>query len=182
MQSCSIPRTALRKARGLTLVEGLVCLSILAALTALAAPGFRDALLKQRVAAAHSSLGATLQWTRWEALRSNANVSLTRRTDCTTTLRSADDWHCGWDVVAATPDGPQLLQRFDLPDHLRLVHAGGGANLPFSRLGQPLQVAHKFVLGLPADTPLGVAPNRYAITLCMNRTGRVRAIEGSTSC
>lgn len=168
---------------GLTLIESLVCVAIVAVLAGLAAPGMRDAVQLQRIASARAELNAALQWTRWEALRRNATVSLARRTDCDIALRSVDDWHCGWEVVARAADQPpEVLQRFDLPPGVHLAHAGGGAALLFSRTGHPAQVAHKFVLGLPAATALGVASTPHAITLCMNRTGRVRTVEGRTTC
>ncbi|MFT3717931.1 GspH/FimT family pseudopilin [Pseudorhodoferax sp.] len=176
-------RIARRTARGITMVEALVCLAILAVLAGLAAPSFHHALQKQRIAAVRTELTTALQWVRWEALRRNATVSLARREDCGLLLRSADEWHCGWDIVATGPEHErEVLQRFELHHGLHLVHPGGGATLAYARSGQPAQVAHKFVVGLPADTSLGVATTSHAITLCMNRTGRVRTIEGQTSC
>lgn len=174
---------ARRRLLGLTLVESLVCVAILAILAGLAAPGMRDAIQLQRIASVRAELGTALQWSRWEALRRNSTVSLARRDGCGIVLRSADDWHCGWDVVASPSDQPsEVLQRFDLPRGVHLVHPGGGATLPFSRTGHPAQVAHRFVLGLPGATALGVAATPHAVTLCMNRTGRVRTVEGRTTC
>lgn len=170
-------------ASGLTLVESLICLALAAALAVMAAPGMRDAIALQRVASVRSELGAALQWARWEAVRRNATVSLSRRTDCDVALSTPDDWHCGWDVVARPAEpSSEILQRFDLPRGVRIAHQGGGASLPFSRYGQPAQVAHKFVIGPPATTPLGIGATPHTTTLCMNRTGRVRTVEGRTTC
>ncbi|WP_326536513.1 GspH/FimT family pseudopilin [Pseudorhodoferax sp.] len=173
--SISLP-CARRAAAGITLVETMVCVFILAVLASLAAPAFRDMLLRQRVGAARSELTTALQWARWEAIRRNAAVALERRTDCPELLRSPNDWHCGWNIVSTTPDDAQVLQAFQLPRGVRMVHANGGATLQFSRSGMPAQVAHKFIVSHSTEvTPLTTA-------LCMNRTGRVRTVTGQATC
>lgn len=175
--------------QGLTMVEALLCVAILGVLASTAAAPLRAALLKQRVAAVKTELTTALQWARWEALRRNTSVTLLRRTDCAALLPHVDDWHCGWQVVegavsdseAAIPDA-RILQQFDLPAGLRLVHAGGGAALRIARSGYPTHVAHKFILGLPTGTASGVSQAQPVTALCINRTGRVRAVEGQTTC
>lgn len=167
--------------RGAGLIELLIGLTLLGILAALAAPSLQQALIRQRVSSASAELAAALHWARWEALRSNAPVTLLRREDCGAALVDSGDWHCGWDLVAGVAPDIERLQRFDLPTGLRMVHSGGG-DLAFNRAGQPARVAHRFVIGLPADPGTGVAPTPEAITLCMNRTGRVRAVHGQTSC
>ena len=62
---------------GFTLIEALGCLAILGILASLAAPPFRAALTRQRIAAVRTELTASIQWARWEALRRNT----WRRTD-----------------------------------------------------------------------------------------------------
>lgn len=189
MQRHPPPRAPRRAALGLSLIEALVCVAVLGVLASLAAVPFRTALQQHRIAGVRTELVAALQWARWEALRRNAPVALLRRTDCSTPLRSHDDWHCGWVVVAgekphATAALPptDILQTFGVPPGLHLVHPGGGHGLQFAGSGYPVLVAHKFIVGLPADSQAGVAITRHTTTLCMNRTGRVRAIEGTTTC
>ncbi|KQP14364.1 hypothetical protein ASF43_16265 [Pseudorhodoferax sp. Leaf267] len=174
---------------GFSLVEALVCIAILGILASLAAIPLRSALERQRIAATRTELLAALQWARWEALRRNATVTLVRRTDCTTALPHGDAWHCGWHVVAgqhitktSVIDPADILQTFGLPQGVRLAHPGGGPLLQFARSGYPVLVAHKFIVGLPADDGTGVADTPHATTLCMNRTGRVRTLEGTTTC
>lgn len=165
-----------RHAIGITLVEAMVCLLIVAALSALAAPGFRDALARERVAAVRGELTSAMQWARWEALRRNTPVSLRRRNDCTTLLHSPSEWHCGWRVVIAGADEEQTLQVFALPSGVRLVHASGGATVQFGRSGVPSLVAHKFVIGHSLEVTAATT------ALCMNRTGRVRTVTGTATC
>ena len=174
---------------GFSLVETLICIAILGILASLAAAPFRSALNHHRIAGVRTELLAAMQWARWEALRRNTTVTLLRRTDCTTPLLANDDWHCGWHLVAgahssgtSAADNAEILQTFSIPSTLRLVHPGGSQVLQFARSGYPVLVAHKFIIGLPADTREGVTATRHTTTLCMNRTGRVRVVEGQTTC
>lgn len=178
------PHAQRRVPSGVSLVEVLICLAILGILSTLAAVPFRASLNQHRIASVRTELIAALQWARWEALRRNAVVALTRRTDCSTPLPGPDDWHCGWHLVAdgASAGNPVVLQTFTVPAGLRLVHPGGGQNLQFARSGYPVLVAHKFLIGLPSGGPVGVSTTRQTTTLCMNRTGRVRSVEGQTTC
>ena len=91
-----------RRTLGMTLVETMVCLLIVGLLASLAAPAFRDMLVRQRIASVRTELTTAMQWARWEALRRNAPVALQQRRDCSEFLQTQNDWHCGWTVVVAT--------------------------------------------------------------------------------
>lgn len=167
---------ARRAVAGMTLVEAMLCLLIVALLASLAAPAFRDMLLRQRIAAVRTELSTALQWARWEAVRRNSAVTLQRRSDCPELLQTQNDWHCGWNIVASVSGQPQVLQTFALPPRVHLAHTNGGETLQFARHGMPTLVAHKFVIGASAAvTPLTTA-------LCINRTGRVRTVVGQATC
>lgn len=163
-------------AAGMTLVETMVCLLIVAVLASLAAPAFRDMLRRQRVAAVRTELTTALQWARWEAVRRNGNIALQRRGDCQELLQTPNDWHCGWDVVSAASSEPQVLQTFVLPPGIRLLHSSGGAALQFGRNGMPTLVAHRFVIAPSTET------TPMTTVLCMNRTGRIRTVVGQATC
>lgn len=174
---------------GFSLVEALVGIVLLGILASLAAPSFRTALNQQRIAGVRSELLTSMQLARMEALRRNATVTLLRRADCNTPLLESDDWHCGWYLVSgarssggSAVEDTEILQTFSVPNGLRLVHPGGGQALQFARSGYPVLVAHKFVIGPPADGRERVATTRHTTTLCVNRTGRVRTVEGQTTC
>jgi prepilin-type N-terminal cleavage/methylation domain-containing protein len=167
---------ARRLPAGMTLVEVAVVLAIVGTLVCLAAPPMRDMLLRQRMVGVRSELSTALQWARWEAVRRNTPVSLQRRTDCLDALTSVNDWPCGWAVVIHVAGLVQELQVFDLPDGVRLVHAGGGNAVQFERNGMPTLVAHRFTIESSR------APVQHLAALCMNRSGRVRTVTGQATC
>lgn len=188
MKQTQARQRALRGA-GFTLLETLVVVAIIAIVASLAAPHFQAALNKHRIGAVRTELVAAVQWARWEALRRNSRVSLLRRTDCNAHLASPDQWDCGWTIVAgedatqnslAAPNS--ILQTFAVPPGIRILHQGGGPAFQVARSGYPLLVANKFVIGNLALDTTGVASGRYVSTLCMNRTGRIRTIEGQITC
>lgn len=165
-----------RASRGLSLVETMVGMLIAAVLVSLAAPAWRDFLLRQRIASVRTELVAAIHLARWEAVRRNAPVVLQQRTDCGVQSALAPGWACGWEVRAMSPGDAQPLQSFALPAGVQLSHAGGAPAMEFSRSGMPTLVAHKFVI---AASHVG-APFHDA--LCINRTGRVRTVTGRTTC
>ena len=174
---------------GVSLVEGLLCLTIVSVLASLAAPEFRGALAKQRVAAVKNELIASLHWARSEAVRRSMLVTLQRRTDCAQVLLTDDDWSCGWrgvtgDIAARSTVTAEkdVLQTFSVPGGLRVTHPGGGDSLRFTQSGQPLLVANKFIVSPRSDGADNGWVKRATTTLCINRTGRIRSVEGKTIC
>lgn len=163
---------------GMSLVEAMVCVLILAVLVSLAGPALRDMQQRQRIAAVRTELIGALHWAQWEAVRRNTPLALQRRSDCPQLLRTSNDWHCGWQIVPTVPveaGEPPVLQSFDLPPGVRLTHANGAA-LPIGRNGLPMLVAHRFVIGPPGEEL------RATTTLCINRTGRTRVVMGQATC
>lgn len=98
------PRTvrSMRRAScGVTVVELLIVLLIVAVLSVTAGPSLASALVAQRLRAAGSDLVSALLLARSEAIKRNANV----------TIRPAagDDWASGW--VTTLADGQPIDQR-----------------------------------------------------------------------
>lgn len=83
--------------RGFTLVELAVTVSIVAVLSVLAAPGFRELIASQRVQAAAMDIYTGLIRTRSEALKENADVTLSSTSGDTS-------WSGGWKVSDGTTD------------------------------------------------------------------------------
>lgn len=76
---------------GVTLIELIVTVAVLAILLSLAAPTFRDLLAAQRIRAAAHSLVSDLVLARSEAVKRGASVTLTP---------TAGNWADGWSVTA----------------------------------------------------------------------------------
>lgn len=101
--------------RGVTLIELMVVVAILAILMAVGVPSFKSLIAGQKVKAAASDLQINLNLARAEALKRNATVTLKPN--------SGSDWTLGWSVsdmagtvLATTPSttvtisGPALVK------------------------------------------------------------------------
>lgn len=83
---------------GLTLIELMVTLSIVAILAAIAVPSFNSFFISSRAQSETASFVEALSYARSEAVRRGATVTLQ--------AASGTDWHQGWTVV--TPGGETL--------------------------------------------------------------------------
>ncbi len=84
-----------RSLRGVTLIEVMITVAILAILAAIAAPSFRDMIVRNRLASASNDLLLSLQTARSEAIRLNSSVTVCRSAngvDCA----AAGGWEQGW--------------------------------------------------------------------------------------
>jgi type IV fimbrial biogenesis protein FimT len=107
-------------ARGFTLVELMVVVTLVAVLSAIAVPSFRDLLLNQRLAASTSDFVAALSLARGEALKRAQTVTLSPF--------AGKDWSAGW-AVESTVDGvATTLRAFDaLPQGVTVDGSLGNA-------------------------------------------------------
>lgn len=83
---------------GFTLVELLITVAIAAILLSLAAPNFREMLVKRSVQAAAETLASDMRFARSEALKRSTQTVICRSTDgakCSTVVGS---WSEGWIV------------------------------------------------------------------------------------
>jgi prepilin-type N-terminal cleavage/methylation domain-containing protein len=71
-----------RRARGLTLVELMIAIAVLAVLATLALPSFEDHLARRRVEGLAQGLRADLDLARSEAVQRNEAVTLSLGTNC----------------------------------------------------------------------------------------------------
>ena len=95
-----VPR--LSRHKGLTLIELMVALAILAILLTVAAPSFREFTAGQRVKTAASELASALSYARSEAVKLRANVRVRAPTG-----NFAD----GWEIEDMRDPGDPLLLR-----------------------------------------------------------------------
>lgn len=85
-----------RKPRGFTLIELMVVVALAAILAALAAPSFKSFVSGQRVKTAASDFAMAAIFARSEAIKRNADVTITPVTS------GATGWKDGWTVAVGT--------------------------------------------------------------------------------
>lgn len=174
------------RVRGLSLIELMVTLSILAVLGALAAPSFTNMAERMRVSAVTDELVASIHLTRAEAIQRNGAVGMTRLTGTgCPSLPSADVWSCGWQVFVDTDrNGSKAtteptLQMFRITSGVNVVHSRSTATFTANRWGQVAGInAFGFVV---SPTGTGVS-SKATRTICVNSGGRVRILENSVTC
>lgn len=111
------------RARGLTLVELLVTLAIVAVGAAIAAPSFKGMIADTRLSAQANDLLASLKYTRSEAVKRNARVSICKKASdatCDVTATATASWQGGWLVfvdggTAGTLDSGDTILRVQGP-------------------------------------------------------------------
>jgi type IV fimbrial biogenesis protein FimT len=116
----------------MTLVELLFTVLIMAVLTTLAVPSFRDASLSSRLAATANSLHGSIQIARSEAIKANAPITLCTSSDG---LECADagDWDQGWIVLDGA--GAVLHSEPQQRNSFKVIESGGQISLTFQPIG-----------------------------------------------
>lgn len=114
-----------KRPHGLTLIEMIFVVMVMAVLMGLAAPSFRSLLEAQRIRAAAFDLMADLSFARSEALKRGGPVTLTRSADNVT-----GRWDAGWTVTA---DVDVLTQKDRLGSGVVLT---GPSSIAFDRNGR----------------------------------------------
>ena len=163
----------MRRSFGLTLLELLVTLAILAILATVALPTFRDSLERQRISAALFLLSAQFASARMTAVSSRDIVSLCPL-EGTTSCRSDSDWSAGWLMFrgrkrSAQPEGEDAILRV-VP---RPVHASLGL-----RSSQGRRAVHFYPDGRSSGSNLRVRvclDGRLRGEVVVNNLGRVRS-------
>ena len=113
----------LQKQHGVTLIELMVTISVLAVLTALAAPSFTPLIERWRVRGAVEDLQTTLYHARSEAIKRGGDVTITA---------IDDDWSKGWTVEDANDEE---VQNTGERTGVSISIAGDVTKLTFDRWG-----------------------------------------------
>jgi type IV fimbrial biogenesis protein FimT len=110
---------SMRAARGFTMIELVVVVSIIAILGAVAAPSFITTLATQRLRNASFDLVSDLLLARGEALKLQANV------DVQPSALNGTEWTGGWTVTS--PNGT-VTSRAGVPPNVRFVPLDSSGN------------------------------------------------------
>ena len=122
----------IRYSRGVTLIELMVAIVILAILIGIGVPSFRQAALGSRLSATANNLLASVQLARSEAIKRNQTIRLCPSADGADCAASGD-WEQGW--VILDPDGEVISYQQPAPLGLKVIQAGGTSTLSFQPIG-----------------------------------------------
>jgi type IV fimbrial biogenesis protein FimT len=133
------------KARGFTLIELMIVLTILAVLLTIAAPSFSRFIASQRIKTASFDLQSALMLARSEAIKRGPAATVT-------VAAKSSNWANGWTVAFGTTtlaeSGP-----FE-----RIAIAEAGSNLTLNYLGNGrIESANQYAFSLSSDP--GVTPS-----------------------
>ncbi len=130
------------KVSGISLVELLVSLSVLAILITLSAPDMRTLIVNNRVDNVTSDLFGSLMFARSEAVKRQRTVSLCSTIDQSSCDAARSGWHHGWLVFTdAGDDGllngsDQLIRRVSAQSDTVSIHWNNGDGVQFNSRGQ----------------------------------------------
>jgi len=145
---------AVQVSRGITLIELVVAIAILAVIVALAAPSMTGLIQNNRAAAGANELVTALNLTRSEALKRTRDVEICASDD---QASCSGNWRDGW--IVRTSGDNQLIQVWSSPtgDAQFLVDVGDTNGLPAIIVFEPsgrtdLENTVAFQLRLPNCT------------------------------
>ncbi|MBE7941967.1 MULTISPECIES: GspH/FimT family protein [Ramlibacter] len=173
-----------RRSRGLTLVELLVVLALVAILLGLGVPSFARLLERTRVSTAAQRLQSHLALARSEAVRRGLRVTLCKSADglvCATT----GGWEQGWILFSdaqatGRPAGPPLTRGQALPPSVTVNGTGSlGSYVSYTEAGQPQLLSGGFQAG---TLHVCGTPGSEGRDLVLSRAGRLRSDASANPC
>ncbi len=181
-----------RRVIGLTLLELMLVLVMMAVLSALAAPNFRSLWVKRSVLLAAEAMLGDLRYARSEALKRARPVLVCQSSNATSCTSAGAAWAEGWlvfvdsngnaQVDGDTADGPAeavLRVQTALPALASIAsNVSTGHGITFHATGSAKSAAQTILF-----TPAGSVPPDSLRALCISLQGRARiGLAGAVSC
>ncbi|MGI9277490.1 MAG: GspH/FimT family pseudopilin [Endozoicomonas sp.] len=175
-----VPGGASNSARGLTLPEMLIRMTILAILLSIAAPAMKNIIADRRVAAIAQQVYGSVVLARSEAVKRRIPVSLCRTEDGNTCSDVSGGWESGWLIFEDINDNgeidgdDQLIRVYGAVTELVELDWNNGISLGFNNKGHARK-SGRFTL---CEGTTGGHESREVV---LSLTGRTR-VEESGSC
>jgi type IV fimbrial biogenesis protein FimT len=147
---------ARRRSSGVTMVELMFAIAVLAVTLAFAVPSYRDASLNSKLNAVAGSLHASVLVARSEAIKANRPTTLCASSDGATCTGS---WTEGWIILDA--DDELIDVRPAPPLGYKVTQAGGIVDLTFQPIGVGSSAATFTVC---RNSPLGSQERVVSVT------------------
>jgi type IV fimbrial biogenesis protein FimT len=182
----------IRREMGLTLVELMLVLALVAVVTSLAAPSFRSLWVKHSVLLAAEALLGDMRYARSEALKRSSPVLVCQSSNGTSCTRDGLAWANGWLVFVDSNGNAQVdgsNAEGPVEDLLRVQSAwpalasivsnvSTGHRIAYQATGSAKSAAQTMVF-----TPAGSVPPDSIRALCISLQGRARVgPAGADSC
>lgn len=173
---------------GMTLIELMVSVAIVAVVASLAVPSFRTMLVKRSVQSAADSLVSDMRLARSEALKRSTRTAICRSTDGTSCSSVVGSWNEGWIVFidknanSSVDTGDEIIRVQQALPNINSIRGPAGADpiqiVKYDPAGFAKAANQSFVF-----TPTGTVPDGTTRLVCISIQGRpaLRA-EGTTSC
>ena len=162
-----------RPARGVSMIELMMGVAILAIVLKIAAPSFMDFVSKSRLTSSVSTLVADLNYARGEAIMRNAPVIVCAKVSNSSNCATTPTWQSGWVVcIDANSDNVCDTASATVPNPIRVRNAvssttaitAGAAVTRFSTVGAATGNGAFTITGGPASSPsrtIQVTSNGY---------------------
>lgn len=169
----------MRAARGITLLELMITIAIVAVLGSLAAPGLNALLYDARITAAVNGLLHDLFLARSESLKRGEVISVCKSQDGRTCANAVPDWHVGW-MVFVNHDRDEPPQRGNEEPILTVSQGWPGGTISSNRTAYSFR---PFVQGVVNGTLVFCDPrgSSSARAIVISHTGRPRVSRRDSS-
>jgi Tfp pilus assembly protein FimT len=161
------------KQGGYTLAEFCVVLAITAISLTLASPHLSQWFWRLRVDSAVQTWAGDLQAARMQALRSGEYLQLQRLSNCLNTPLPTGDWRCGWQLAFKTGHPGSSLLSSPLAGEVLVQLYPSQNSLDINPLGEAVAGGLRLVV-----RPRG--SQAVVRSICINTTGRLRVVSGSS--